>query len=186
MSFSIADCVIPVVKLISFDRLHDSRGFFEVQYSAHAFAALGLDAVFVQDNRSFSTRAGTLRGLHFQTPPFAQAKLVRVLKGRILDVAVDLRRSSATYGRHVAVELGADDGLQIFIPVGFAHGFSSLEPDTDVSYKVTNPYEPAHDRGLAYDDPALGIDWRLPASGAVLSEKDCGHPRLTDLPACFD
>jgi len=126
-----------------------------------------------------------VRGLHFQTGPFAQAKLVSVTRGRILDVVVDLRRSSPAYGRHVPMELSAEAGQQLYVPVGFAHGFCTLEPDTEVMYKVSAPYSPGHDRGLAWDDPALGIAWPVAPERAILSDKDRIHPRLADLPAYF-
>lgn len=177
---------IPDVKIIMPRRHGDSRGFFSETYSRAGFAAAGIALDFVQDNHSLSAEIGTLRGLHFQSPPFAQAKLIRVPRGRILDVAVDIRASSPTFGRHVAVELSAENWRQILVPVGFAHGFVTLEPDTEVVYKVTAGYAPTHDHGLAYNDPALAIDWPLPASGPILSERDRKHPRLADLPAFFD
>jgi dTDP-4-dehydrorhamnose 3,5-epimerase len=173
------------VKLIEVRRLEDARGFFCETYNQRDFAAAGIDTPFVQDNVSLSKHTGTVRGLHFQTPPFAQAKLVRVVRGRILDVAVDIRRSSPTYGQHVAVELCADDGRQLLVPVGFAHGFCTLEPDTEVSYKVSAHYSAPHDKGLAWDDPELGIAWRVTPERAVLSDKDRQHPTLADLPAHF-
>jgi dTDP-4-dehydrorhamnose 3,5-epimerase len=176
---------LPDLKLVKPRRFEDRRGYFEETYNRQAFAAAGIDDEFVQDNFSVSVEAGTVRGLHFQTAPFAQAKLVRVGRGRILDVAVDLRRSSPTYGRHVAVELSSRNGLQLLVPVGFAHGFCTLEPDTEVSYKVSAPYSAAHDRGLAWDDPALGIAWPVDARTAILSDKDARHPRLADLPDYF-
>jgi dTDP-4-dehydrorhamnose 3,5-epimerase len=153
-------------------------------YSRQAFAA-GLESEFVQDNLSHSIRVGTVRGLHFQIPPFAQAKLVRVGRGRIVDVALDLRRSSSTYGQHIMIELSGDDGLQILIPEGFAHGFCTLEPNTEVYYKVTAPYSADHDRGLAWNDPALGIRWPVDAQQAILSDKDTGNPLFAQLPAYF-
>jgi len=166
-------------------RFVDERGFFSETWSARAFAEAGLPERFVQDNHSLSQHAGTLRGLHFQSPPFAQAKLVRVTRGRALDVAVDLRRGSPTFGRHVAVELSAENWRQLYVPEGFAHGFCTLEDDVEVLYKVTAPYSPAHDRGVAFDDPALGIAWPYPAAAMTLSDKDRRHPRLADLPPVF-
>lgn len=171
--------------LISTRRFGDARGYFSESWSARDLAACGLDADFVQDNFSSSAQVGTLRGLHFQTQPEPQAKLVRALRGRILDVAVDLRRASPTYGRFVAVELSAENGLQLFVPVGFAHGFCTLEPDCEVAYKVTGYYSPACDKGVAWNDPDIGIDWPLPPSGPVLSDKDARQPRLSELPAYF-
>ena len=129
---------------------------------------------------------GTVRDLHFQTPPFAQTKLVRALRGRILDVVVDLRRSSPSYGKHLAVELDAESGDQLLVPAGFAHGFCSLQPDTEVFYKVDNVYSADHDRGLYWADPALAISWPVAERDAMLSERDRGWPHLRDLPAYFD
>ncbi|SCY90940.1 dTDP-4-dehydrorhamnose 3,5-epimerase [Microvirga guangxiensis] len=177
---------IPDVKILTPSRFEDGRGFFSEVYNRKRYEEAGVTLDFVQDNHSLSEKAGTIRGLHFQTAPFAQDKLVRVVRGRILDVAVDLRRSSPTFGQHVAVELSAQNWRQLLVPIGFAHGFCTLEPDTEVLYKVTNYYSAAHDRGLAFDDPALGIEWPVDVSQAVLSEKDRKHPRLADLPACFD
>ncbi|KRE04304.1 dTDP-4-dehydrorhamnose 3,5-epimerase [Bosea sp. Root381] len=176
---------IPDVKIITPKRHGDHRGFFSEVYKQSDMAAAGIDLAFVQDNHSLSAQVGTLRGLHFQSAPFAQDKLVRVTKGRILDIAVDIRTSSPTFGQHVAVELSAENWRQILVPIGFAHGFVTLEPDTEVLYKVTAPYGPANDHGLAFDDPALGIDWRLPHGELVLSDKDRKHPRLVDLPRYF-
>ena len=180
--------LLPVadVRLVRAKRIADSRGYFVETYVRADFAAAGLDYDFVQDNESSSTAAGTVRGLHFQLPPFAQTKLVRVLRGRILDVAVDLRQSSSTYGKHLAVELSAAAGDQLLVPAGFAHGFCTLEPDTTVFYKVDNVYSAAHERGVNWADPALGIAWPVAAAAAVVSEKDRALPRLSDLPACFE
>lgn len=179
------DTKIPEVKIVTPKKHGDARGFFSEVYKQSDWAKAGLDYTFVQDNHSFSAPVGTLRGLHFQTPPFAQDKLVRVIRGRILDVAVDVRRSSATFGKHVAVELSAENWRQLFIPVGFAHGFITLEPDTEVLYKVTALYSAPHDRGLAFDDPDLGINWPLPPGGPLLSEKDRRWPGLRDLGEAF-
>jgi dTDP-4-dehydrorhamnose 3,5-epimerase len=177
---------IPAVKIVTPRRFGDARGFFSEVYSRKAFEEAGLGFDFVQDNHSLSGPRGTVRGLHFQSPPFAQDKLVRVVRGRILDVAVDLRRSSPTFGRHVAVELSAENWRQLLVPAGFAHGFCTLEPDTEVLYKVTGYYAPSHDHGLAWDDPALGIDWPFGPAEALLSDKDRRQPRLADLPIVFD
>ena len=148
---------IPDVKLIRPKRFGDARGFFSEVYSCAALAAAGIGMEFVQDNHSRSALVGTIRGLHFQTAPFGQDKLVRVTKGRILDVAVDLRRASPTYGKYVSAELSAENWTQILVPIGFAHGFCTLEPDTEVLYKVSNVYAPANDGGVMWNDPDLGI-----------------------------
>ncbi len=173
---------LPDVKIIRTKVFADPRGYFVETYNKKAFAAAGIVDEFVQDNFSLSTYVGTIRGLHFQSAPYAQAKLVRVGRGRILDVAVDLRRSSPTFGQHVAVELSCENRLELLVPVGFAHGFCTLEPYTEVSYKVTAHYSAAHDHGLAWDDPALGINWPVEASNAILSDKDTRHPQLATLP----
>jgi len=183
---SVEDTTIPAVRIVTPKKFGDHRGFFSETWNRKAFAEAGLDLDFVQDNQSLSAPVGTLRGLHFQSPPYAQDKLVRVTRGRILDVAVDIRASSASFGRHVAVELSAANWKQLLVPAGFAHGFVTLEPDTEVLYKVTAPYAPQNDHGLAFDDPALGIDWRLPFSELTLSDKDRKHPRLVELPHYFD
>lgn len=183
---SVEETAIPAVKIITPKKFGDHRGFFSETWSHKAFAEAGLDLDFVQDNQSLSSPVGTLRGLHFQSPPFAQDKLVRVTRGRILDVAVDIRASSPSFGKHVAVELSAENWKQLLVPIGFAHGFVTLEPDTEVLYKVTAPYAPENDHGLAFDDPALGIDWRLPLSGLTLSDKDRKHPRLAEMLRYFD
>jgi dTDP-4-dehydrorhamnose 3,5-epimerase len=177
---------IPDVKIVTPKKFGDHRGFFSEVYNRKAFAEAGIALDFIQDNHSLSAQVGTLRGLHFQSAPFAQDKLVRVPRGRILDVAVDIRKSSPTFGRHVAVELSAENWRQLLVPIGFAHGFVTLEPDTEVMYKVTNVYSAANDLGLAWDDPDLAIAWPLPPGGAVLSDKDRKHPRLRDLPTIFD
>lgn len=176
---------IPAVKLIRPKRFGDARGFFSEVYSKAALAAAGITMEFVQDNHSRSAQVGTVRGLHFQTAPFAQDKLVRVTKGRILDVAVDLRRGSPTYGLHVTAELSAENWTQILVPIGFAHAFCTLEPDTEVVYKVSNIYAPANDGGVIWNDPDLGIAWPVTAADAVLSDKDAKLPRLRDLPPVF-
>jgi dTDP-4-dehydrorhamnose 3,5-epimerase len=173
------------VKIIAPRKHGDHRGFFSETYNRQALAAIGIDMEFVQDNHSLSARPGTVRGLHFQAPPFAQGKLVRVVRGAVLDVAVDLRTASSTYGRHVAVTLSAENWRQLLIPVGFAHGFCTTEPNTEVLYKVTKHYSSEHDKGLAWDDPTLGIAWPVAADRAVISDKDRQHPPLRDLAAFF-
>jgi dTDP-4-dehydrorhamnose 3,5-epimerase len=186
MSLLVEPTFLPEVKIITPKKFGDHRGFFSEVYNARAFAEAGLDLAFVQDNHSLSASVGTLRGLHFQSPPFAQDKLVRVTRGKILDVAVDIRRSSENFGRYVAVELSAENWRQLLIPIGFAHGFCTLAPDTEVIYKVTNYYSAANDLGLAWDDPDLAIDWPFAPEKVVLSDKDRKHPRLSDLPPIFD
>jgi dTDP-4-dehydrorhamnose 3,5-epimerase len=177
---------IPDVKILIPKRFSDHRGVFSETYNRQRFVDAGITADFVQDNYSLSVEAGTVRGLHFQSGPFAQVKLVRVTRGRILDVVVDIRRSSPTYGKHVALELSAEDGRQLLVPIGFAHGFCTLEPNTETQYKVSAYYSAAHDHGLAFDDPELGIEWPLPTERAILSDKDRKQPRLAELPAYFD
>ena len=164
----------------------DDRGFFSETWNAGLLAKSGIDASFVQDNHAMSRDKGVLRGLHFQLAPSAQDKLVRVARGSILDVAVDIRRSSPTYGQHVAVVLSAANWMQLWVPKGFAHGYCTLEPDTEVIYKVTAPYAPEHDRGIAFDDPALGIRWPVTRDEAILSDKDKKQPRLADIGVAFD
>lgn len=171
---------IPDVKLITPRRFADDRGWFTETWSRNA-----LDVDFCQDNQSLSHAIGTVRGLHFQKPPHAQAKLVSVLRGRILDVAVDIRRGSPTFGRHVAVELSAEDGNQLFVPRGFAHGFCTLERDTHVLYKVDAFYAPESDAGLYWADAALGITWPVDEAKAHLSPKDAKLPRLADIVSPF-
>ena len=174
---------IPDVLVLKPRRHADDRGYFMESYSQIAMATLGLEPVFVQDNLSLSRQVGTLRGLHYQRPPKAQAKLIQVLQGRILDVVVDVRRGSPTYGRNAVVELSADSGEQVFIPVGFLHGFVTLEPDTLVLYKVDAPYAPECEGSVRWDDASLGIDWGV--SAAVLSAKDAVAPAFADLDSPF-
>jgi dTDP-4-dehydrorhamnose 3,5-epimerase len=177
---------IPEVKLLAPRRFADHRGYLCETWSAPRMAAAGLDLAFVQDNESFSARAGTVRGLHYQAPPFAQAKLVRVAQGAIRDVAVDVRRGSPTFGRWVAEELSAENGLQLLVPRGFLHGFVTLADDTLVLYKCDNPFDPASDAGVLWSDPDLAIDWGLPEDAAVLSDKDRGQPAFRDWTSPFE
>ena len=163
----------------------DSRGYFVETYQRDRFAEYGLAREFVQDNQARSVSRGTLRGLHFQLPPFAQIKLVRVLSGRIFDVVVDLRHCLPTYGKHIAIELAADTVDQLLVPVGLAHGYCTLEENTEVFYKVDNIYSPAHERGLNVFDPELAIAWPVALPDAVLSSRDRCWPSLRDLPAYF-
>jgi dTDP-4-dehydrorhamnose 3,5-epimerase len=153
-------------------RFADARGYFFEAYTERTFRQAGVTAAFLQDNQSFSLRQGTIRGLHFQLPPAAQAKLVRVVRGCIYDVAVDLRRGSPTYGQWAAERLSADGGEQIYVPHGFAHGFCTLEPDTEVAYKVDTYYAPEYDSGIIWNDPTLNIPWPVAPEAAILSEKD--------------
>src|SRR5580658_5005968 len=176
----VEETAIPAVKIITPKKHGDARGFFSEVYNRSDWDKAGLQLEFVQDNHSFSAAVGTLRGLHFQAPPFAQHKLLRVGRGRILDVAVDIRRSAPTFGRFVAVELSAENWRQLLVPIGFAHGFVTLEPDTEVLYKTTANYSPAHDRGVAWNDPDIGVMWPLPPGGPLLSDKDRRWPRLED------
>ena len=173
------------VKLVTPQRHGDHRGFFSEVYRRDRLAAAGIDVLFVQDNHSFSAERGTVRGLHLQAPPFAQDKLVRVTRGAAFDVAVDVRRGSPTYGRHVSAVLSADAWNQLFVPAGFAHGIMTLAADTEILYKVSARYAPEHDQGLLWNDPALGIPWPIPAAEAVLSERDRRHPVLADFTAPF-
>ncbi len=177
------------VQLIKPRRFGDDRGWFTEVYSERAFAGLGVTERFVQDNHSLSRPAGVLRGLHFQTPPHGQAKLVRCIRGAIFDVAADVRKGSPTYGRWVGATLSAENGHQLFIPVGFVHGFLTLEPDTEVTYKVSDVYAPAHDGGVRFDDPDIAVAWPLAAGQTpILSPKDEALPRLAafDSPFAYD
>lgn len=186
MTPEISDTALPEVKRIRPARFADNRGFFSETWNAEKMRASGLDHKFVQDNHSFSALAGTIRGLHYQAPPMAQAKLVRVARGAILDIAVDIRRSSPNYGRWVAEELSAENGVQLLIPRGFLHGFVTLVAETDVLYKVDAPYAPEHDGAIRFDDPDLGIDWGIAPEAALLSEKDAKAPSFRDFVTPFD
>ncbi len=171
---------IPDVKSIVAPRHADARGFISETFNRRDLATVGIEFDGVQDNQSFSQRKGTVRGLHFQLPPFAQAKLVRVTRGSIFDVAVDIRRGSPTFGRHASLVLNAEDSGQMFIPKGFAHGFCTLEPDTEVLYKVDNFYSAQHEGGIRWNDPALAIHWPISASEALVSDRDSALPLLKD------
>ncbi|MFT3786105.1 MAG: dTDP-4-dehydrorhamnose 3,5-epimerase [Tepidisphaeraceae bacterium] len=171
---------IPDVKIFVPKKHGDHRGFFSETYSRKAMADAGITATFVQDNHSMSAAPGVVRGLHYQLPPKAQGKLVRVIRGAIYDVAVDIRRGSPTFGQWVGEVISAANWKQIWVPPGFAHGFSVLEPDTEVIYKVTDDYSPKDERGIRWNDPALGIDWRVPLEKAILSDRDTKHPMLKD------
>jgi dTDP-4-dehydrorhamnose 3,5-epimerase len=182
----VEDTAIPGVKIVTPKKHSDVRGFFSEVYKRTDWEGAGLRFEFVQDNHSFSAAVGTLRGLHFQTPPFAQDKLIRAGRGRILDVAVDIRRSSPTFGRYVAVELSAENWRQMLVPIGFAHGYMTLEPDTEVLYKTTAAYSPANDRGIAWDDPDVGVARPLSATAPMLSDKDRRWPRLCEAQDLFE
>jgi dTDP-4-dehydrorhamnose 3,5-epimerase len=177
---SIADII-----MIEPRRRVDERGWFMETWKGSDYQAGGVAADFVQDNESMSRALGTLRGLHFQAPPSAQAKLVRCTSGSVFDVAVDIRRKSPTFGRHVGVELSAANGRQIYVPEGFAHGYCTLTPDAIVEYKVSRPYDPAADRGIAWNDSELGISWPLNGRDPILSPRDRAHPPLRDLEYYF-
>jgi dTDP-4-dehydrorhamnose 3,5-epimerase len=168
-------------------RFGDDRGWFEEVWNERRFRAqTGVETQFVQDNVSRSKAAGTVRGLHFQTPPFAQAKLVRCPRGAIHDVIVDIRHGSPTFGRWAGVTLTEENGQQLWVPRGYAHGFATLEPDSEIAYKVDNPYSAEHDGGILWNDPALAIDWPFDTRTATLSDKDRNAPKLADLPVLFE
>ncbi len=173
------------IKLIKPRRFSDDRGWFSETYVDTRWAEAGVDVRLVQDNHSYSAPTGTIRGIHFQKPPHAQAKLVRCIRGRILDYAVDLRAGSPTYGQHVSAELSAENGHQLFIPVGFGHAFVTLDPDTEVIYKVSDYYAPDCDGGVRWNCPDINIHWPLPASGPVLSAKDETLPTLAEFDSPF-
>ena len=176
---------IPDVLVVTPVRHGDQRGFFSEVFRIDALAAHGVTDTFVQDNHAFSQAPGVLRGLHFQLAPSAQGKLVRCTRGAILDVAVDIRQGSPTFGRHVSAVISAENWRQIWVPLGFAHGYVTLEANCEVLYKTTAYYDPARERGLAWDDPDLGIDWRFPAAELTLSAKDRDNPRLADAEPAF-
>jgi len=174
----VIETTIADVKVLAPKRFKDARGFFSEVYNQRLFREIGIDVQFVQDNHSLSAERGVVRGLHYQVEPMAQHKLVRVVRGAIMDVAVDIRRSSPTFGRQVAVMLSADNWQQMFIPIGFAHGFATIEPNTEVIYKVSNFYSPQHERGIRWNDPGLQIAWGIREEDAILSDRDRVHPAL--------
>lgn len=178
MKFKCRPLAIPDVMELTPRAIEDSRGYFSETYNSRDFDELGIKLSFVQDNQSFSQDKFTLRGLHFQMPPYAQDKLVRVIKGTILDIAVDLRKSSPTFGKWVSLELSAHARNQLLVPIGFAHGFLTLEPETEVLYKVTNYYSQAHDAGIRWNDSFIGIEWGLGKTQPHLSHKDASLPFL--------
>lgn len=185
MSLTVEPLNISGVVLLTPDRFEDSRGFFSETYNAERFRAAGVTADFIQDNHSYSAQVGTVRGLHFQAPPFAQAKLVRVLRGAIVDVVVDVRKGSSTFGQWVKVELSSENGRQLFVPRGLLHGFATLQPDTEVQYKVDAPYSKEHDGVVCWDDPDLAIDWGIDPACAILSEKDAAAQLFRDFASPF-
>ena len=170
---------IPEVKIIEPVVFGDARGYFFESWTQERYKAAGIDCNWIQDNESLS-HFGVLRGLHYQAAPYTQAKLIRVISGAVLDVAVDIRRGSPTFGRHVAVELSGENKRQMFVPRGFAHGFVVLSDDVIFQYKCDNRYAPSHERGIRFDDPALGIDWRVDVARFNLSEKDTRNPLFAD------
>jgi dTDP-4-dehydrorhamnose 3,5-epimerase len=174
------------IKIVVPQRIGDARGLFSEVWNERAFSAVGIVSAFVQDNQVRSPLRGTLRGLHYQIPPAAQGKLVRVTRGAIFDVAVDIRRGSPTFGRHVGAVLSADNWHQLWVPVGFAHGYCTLEDDTEVQYKVTDYYSPLHERGITWSDQELKITWPVPAEAAIVSERDLQLPRLVEQPDLFE
>ncbi|MCT4557735.1 MAG: dTDP-4-dehydrorhamnose 3,5-epimerase [Pelagimonas sp.] len=176
----VEETALPDVKILTPARFGDTRGFFSESWNKARMSDAGLAYDFVQDNHSLSSKVGTVRGLHMQTPPHAQAKLVRCGRGRLLDVAVDIRRGSPTYGKWIAVELSFENGRQLLIPEGFLHGFVTREPDTEIIYKCSDYYAPECDHAVRFDDPAIGIDWGL-TQDPSLSAKDAEAPLLADL-----
>lgn len=170
---------------IKLRRLRDCRGFFSETWNHRDLAAVGIDVDWVQDNQSLSSAVGTIRGLHYQSPPHAQDKLVRCGSGALLDVAVDIRKGSPTYGEWITVELSAENGKQLLIPKGFLHGFITLEQDTEILYKCSDYYAPECDGAIRFDDPDIGIDWGISPDQAVLSEKDATAPLLRDFDSPF-
>ena len=182
---NVIDTTIEGVKIIEPRIFGDARGYFFESFSQREFEEKVCRTTFVQDNESKSI-AGVVRGLHFQKPPFTQSKLVSVVRGAVLDVAVDIRKGSPTYGQHVAVELTEDNHRQFFVPRGFAHGFAVLSDEAIFQYKCDNYYAPQSEGAIAWNDPALGIDWRVPTENRILSEKDMHHPLLADLDSPFD
>ena len=181
----IFDTAIPELKVFVPERFGDTRGSFSETYNRRTLASVGIELDFVQDNQAFSAARGTVRGLHYQLPPMAQDKLVRILRGAIFDVTVDIRRTSPTFGQHVSMVLDAAGAKQLFIPAGFAHGYCTLEPDTEVFYKTSNYYSPEHERSILWNDPAMGIDWPINPEDALLSEKDSKAPRFAEVTDLF-
>ncbi|MEP2944651.1 MAG: dTDP-4-dehydrorhamnose 3,5-epimerase [Lentilitoribacter sp.] len=180
----IETCHISGLLIVTPKKFEDSRGYFSETFNEKRLKEFGFEGSFVQDNQSLSVASGVVRGLHFQTPPFAQDKLIRVLRGSIYDVAVDLRKSSPTYGQHFGIELSASNWKQLLVPIGFAHGFCTLEAHTEVAYKVTNYYAPTHESGILYNDPDLNVDWPI-SKASIISEKDQVLPNFKDFVSPF-
>ncbi len=176
---------LPGVLILTPQRFNDARGFFSESWSAAQMAEAGLQYDFVQDNHSLSEAVGTVRGLHFQAPPHAQAKLVRCGRGRFFDVAVDIRKGSPTFGQWTGVELSFENGKQQLVPHGFLHGFATLEPDTEIIYKCDDYYAPDCDGAVRFDDPNIGVDWNIDLKKAILSDKDAAAPYLRDFDSPF-
>ena len=174
------------VKILHPRKFGDERGFFSEVWNAQTFREAGIDVEFMQDNHAYNVEAGVVRGLHYQLEPKAQGKLVRVTRGAVLDVAVDIRVGSPTFGKHVAIELSADNWAQLWLPPGFAHGYCTLVPDTELLYKVTDLYSPENDCGIFWNDPALDIQWPVSPEKAILSEKDKTLPLLKDQTRLFE
>jgi|TARA_R100000005_G_C4998559_1_gene205232 dTDP-4-dehydrorhamnose 3,5-epimerase len=182
----IEQTAIADVKILCPRKFGDERGFFSEVWNARSYSEAGIDTQFVQDNHAYNAEAGVLRGLHYQLEPKAQGKLVRVTRGAVLDIAVDIRVGSPTFGQHVAVELSAENWKQLWVPAGFAHGYCTLLPDTELLYKVNDFYSPENDCGIFWNDPALGINWPVPLENAILSEKDKTLPLLKDQTRLFE
>jgi len=185
IAVNVQDTRLPGLKIITPERFGDARGFFSESYHRARLAEHGITCEFVQDNHSISAQVGTVRGLHFQTPPHAQAKLIRCGRGRLFDVAVDIRVGSPTFGQWDGIELSFENGRQLFVPKGFLHGFVTLEPDTEIIYKCSEYYAPKCDRAVRFDDPAIGIDWGVDTSVVVISDRDAAAPLLADLDIPF-
>jgi dTDP-4-dehydrorhamnose 3,5-epimerase len=177
---------LPGVVILTPRRFGDARGFFSESWNRRTLAAQGIEIDFVQENHSLSEQAGTIRGLHYQAPPHAQDKLVRCGRGRLFDVAVDIRRGSPTYGRWAGAELSFENGRQLLVPAGFAHGFITLEPGTEVIYKCSDHYAPETEGAIRFDDPEIGIDWGIAPEAAILSEKDRAAPLLREVVSPFE
>lgn len=185
MTLEVRTLEIPEVKVVVPKRFGDHRGFFSETYNQALFQEAGIGAQFIQDNHSLSEMKGTVRGLHYQEPPFAQAKLVRVLRGKIIDVAVDIRVGSPTFKKWVSVELSAENGAQIYVPRGFLHGFATLTPNAEIAYKVDNYYSAECDGSVAWNDPQLAIDWGIDPNQTIVSDKDAKAPKLAEFESPF-